>query len=103
MYFYWFAIISPWRRAIPFIWTNLNPLPPRMIYAKSGPNWPCRSGEEVENVKVYGQTDRQTDRQTDDGQNAIRIAHLSFQLRWANKILLASEKANRNLLNQSLC
>jgi hypothetical protein len=31
------------------------------------------SGEEVENVKVY--------RQTDDGQWAIRIAHLSFQLR----------------------
>jgi hypothetical protein len=42
-------------------------------------------GEEVENVKVYrrtdGQTDRQTDGQTDDGQKAIRIAHLSFQLR----------------------
>jgi hypothetical protein len=25
-----------------------------------------------------------TDRQTDDGQQAIRITHLSFQLRWAN-------------------
>jgi hypothetical protein len=35
------------------------------------------SGEEVENAKVY----RQTDGQTDDGQWAIRIAHLSFQLR----------------------
>jgi hypothetical protein len=38
-----------------------------MICAKFG------SGEEVENVKVY--------RPTDSGQKAIRIAHLSFQLR----------------------
>jgi hypothetical protein len=38
---------------------------------------PSGSGEEVENVKVY----RQTDGQMDDGQKAIRIAHLSFQLR----------------------
>ena len=27
-----------------------------------------------------------TDRWTDDGQQAIRKAHLSFQLRWANKV-----------------
>ena len=37
---YIFAIssvnISPWKRAEPFIWTNLNPLHPRMIYAKFG-------------------------------------------------------------------
>jgi hypothetical protein len=26
---------------------------------------------------------KSTERQTDDGQKAIRIAHLSFQLRWA--------------------
>jgi hypothetical protein len=39
-----------------------------------GQNWPRGSGEEVENVKVYRQTDKQT-------QKAIRIAHLSFQLR----------------------
>jgi hypothetical protein len=34
------------------------------------------SGEEVENVNVYIQTDGKTD----DRQRAIRIAHLSFQL-----------------------
>jgi hypothetical protein len=34
VYFYSFAIISPWRRVIPFIWTNLNPLHPRMSCAK---------------------------------------------------------------------
>jgi hypothetical protein len=28
VYFYYFAIISPWRGTIPFIWPNLNPLPP---------------------------------------------------------------------------
>ena len=30
-------------------------------------------------------TDRRTERQTDNGRQAIRKAHLSFQLRWANK------------------
>ena len=32
-----------------------------------------------------GQTDGRTDGQTDDGRQAIRKAHLSFQLRWAKK------------------
>ena len=40
-----------------------------------GWNWPSGSGVEDENVK----------RRTDDGQQAIRIAYLSFQLRWAYK------------------
>ena len=90
MYFRYFVIISPWKRAGPFIWTNLNPLDPRMLCAKFGWNWPSGSGEEDENVKSL-QTDRQTDRrtdrrtdgQTDDGRQVIRKAHLSFQLRWA--------------------
>ena len=30
MYICYFVIISPWKRAGPFIWTNLNPLHPRM-------------------------------------------------------------------------
>jgi hypothetical protein len=38
----------------------------RMICAKSDQNWPSDSGEEVENVKVYRQTDRQTDGTTDN-------------------------------------
>jgi hypothetical protein len=69
--------------------------PPRMICAKSGWNWPSGSGEEVENVKSLqtdrrsdSQTVRQSDGQTDDGQPAIRIAHLSFQLRWAKNVML---------------
>jgi hypothetical protein len=44
-----------------------------MICAKSGQNWPNGSGEEIENVKVY--------RKTDDGQGAVKKAHLSLQLR----------------------
>ena len=73
MYFRYFIIISPWKRVGPFIWTNLNPLHPRMLCAKFGWNWPSGSWEEVENRKSL-QTDRQ---------QAVRKAHLSFQLRWA--------------------
>jgi hypothetical protein len=36
VYFYSFAIISLWRGTIPFLWTNLNHLYPRMIFVKSG-------------------------------------------------------------------
>ena len=84
MYFRYFLIISPWKRAGPFIWTNLNLLHPRMLCAKFGWNWPSSSGEEDENVKSL-----QTDRQTDDGRQVIRKAHVSFQLRWA-KICVCS-------------
>ena len=89
MYFRYFVIIAPWKRAGPFIWTNLNPLHPRMLCAKFGWNWPSSSGEEVENVnslQTYGQTDRRTDGQTDDGRQVIRKAHLSFQLRWSKQL-----------------
>ena len=34
-----------------FIWIKLNPLHPRMLYAKFGWNWPSGSGGEDENVK----------------------------------------------------
>ena len=46
MYFHYFVIMSSWKRAGPFIWTNLNPLHPRMLCAKFGWNWPSGSGEE---------------------------------------------------------
>ena len=78
MYFRYFWIISPWKRAGPFICTNLNPLCSRMYFAKFGWNWPSGSWEQVENRKSL-----QTNGQTDDGRQAIRKAHLSFQLRWA--------------------
>jgi hypothetical protein len=34
VHFHSFAIISPWRGDIPFFWTNLKPLYPRMILAQ---------------------------------------------------------------------
>ena len=46
MYFHYFIIISPWKRVGPFIWTNLNPLHPRMHCVKFVWNWPSGSGEE---------------------------------------------------------
>ena len=43
--FHYFVMISPWKRAGPFIWTNLNPLYPRMLCAKFGWNWLSGSGQ----------------------------------------------------------
>ena len=65
MYFHHFLITSPWKRARPFIWKNLNPLYPRMISAKFGWNWPSGSWEEVKNRKSL-QMDGQMDRLTDN-------------------------------------
>ena len=64
-----------------------------MLCAKFGWNWLSGSWEEDENVKslqtdgqTYRQIDGRTDRRTDDGQQAIRKAHLSFQLRWGKNV-----------------
>ena len=46
MHFPYFVIISPWKRVGPFIWTNLNPLDPKMLLAKFGWNWLSGSWEE---------------------------------------------------------
>jgi hypothetical protein len=45
IHFYSFAIIFPWAWALPFIWTILNPLSPKMICAKSDLNWFSGPGE----------------------------------------------------------
>ena len=46
MYFHYFVIISHWKRAGPFIWTNLSLLHTRMHCAKFGQNLPSGYGEE---------------------------------------------------------
>ena len=46
MYFCYFVIISPQKRAWPFNWRNLNPQHPKMLCAKFNYNWPCSSGRE---------------------------------------------------------
>ena len=38
--------MPPWKWVGPFIWTNLNPLHPRLLCVKFGWNWPSGSGEE---------------------------------------------------------
>ena len=67
MYVCSFVNISPWKRAGPFIWTNLNPFHPMMQCAKLGWNWPSGSGDEIENVKSFtdGRTDGRTNGRTD--------------------------------------
>ena len=79
MYFRFFVIISPWKKAGPFIWTNLNPLYPKMLCAKFGWNWPSGSGEEDENVKSL-QTDRQTDRRQTDRRRTTGDQKSSLEL-----------------------
>ena len=73
--FCYFAVISPWTWAWPFIWTNLNILYPRMLCVKFGWNWPCGSREEDKNVKSL-RTDGQTDIWTTDDRQ-------SEELTWA--------------------
>ena len=75
------SLYPPWKRARPFIWTNLNPLHPMMLFNKCF--WRRRWKSEKFTDRP---TDRQTDRQTDRWQlQVIRKDHLSFQLRWAKK------------------
>ena len=83
MYFRYFVIISPWKRAGPFIWTNnLNSLHPRMLCAKFGWYWPSGFGED-ENVKNLRHRQRQ--RRT-TGKFFIRKAHSSLRLRWVKNM-----------------
>ena len=84
MYFRCSLIISPLKRAGPFIWRNLNPLHPKMLCAKFGWKWPSGSGGEDENVKKFTTT-MTTTTTTDNRQILIRKAHLSLRLRWGKK------------------
>ena len=98
--FRYFVIIFPWKWPWSFIWTDLDPLQPRialhlknldllhprMLCAKFGWNWISGFGEEDEHVKSFHDNDandnddgsQQTDRQ-------IRKADLRNRLRLANK------------------
>ena len=47
IYFRYFVVISLCKKALPFIWTKLNPLHLKMICAKVGWNWPSGAGKEI--------------------------------------------------------
>ena len=64
-------------------------LHPRMLCTKFGWNWSNDSGERKmkwkRTRKLKMLTDWWSDGQTDDGQQAIRDAHVTFQLRWTKR------------------
>ena len=68
MIFCYFVIISPWKLVWPFMWTNFVP-----SLVEIGP---VVLEKMIKLWKVYRQTDRW---------QAIRKAHLCFQLKWAKK------------------
>ena len=81
MYFCYFVIISSWKRAGPFIWTNLNPFFPRMLCAKFDWTWPSGSGEKMKMWKVY---DNNTDNDAiDDNDGQRTIFDQKSSLTWA--------------------
>ena len=56
MYFHYFVITSSWKKAGPFIWTNLIHFQPRINSAKFDWNWPSGSGEkDFYNMNVFFQ------------------------------------------------
>ena len=102
IYFHYFVIISPWKRARPFIWTNLNPLYPRKLCAKFGWNWPSGSGEEDENVKSLRHR-RQRRRTTDKfWSEKLTWAFGSGKLKMATRLVLHVE-APQNVIILRLC
>ena len=62
------------------------------MHTKFHQNPSSDSGEEVENVKVYGQRRTDDDGRTDDGRCAMTIAHLSLRpfLRGAAHLLVCT-------------
>ena len=60
MHCHYFVIISAWKRAGPFIWTNLNPLYTRVLCIMVGSSMPSVSEGNDENVNSI-ETDRWRD------------------------------------------
>ena len=75
MYFCYFVIIYPWKRAGPFIRRNLNPLHPRMHCAKFEIG-PVFLEKKSKIGKVYRRTDRQTT--TDDIRSEKRTRNVKM-------------------------
>ena len=55
------SITIPWRWLWHFIWINLNPIYPKMLYAKFDWNWFSGSDERAKNAILKISTERQKD------------------------------------------
>ena len=80
MYFRYFVIFSPWKRAWSFtsFWKSKFPLPKDAL---------CRIWLKLVQYVVLEKKMKMWEvyRHTDGGQQAIRKAHLSIRFRWAKK------------------
>lgn len=82
-------IISPWKRAWPFIKTNKNSFQQIIFCAKFG-NWPSCSGEVTKCVKSFqtnSRPDNRTDGKTDAGQKDKKPYNI---FKYVNFALLSS-------------
>ena len=90
------AVISPWKGTWPSIWTNLNFLH-SMMYCANFQVWFPQNPQDFCSSHFLNlaqwfcrrctKSEKFTDRQTDKGWNVINKALLSFQPRWAKKLL----------------
>ena len=80
MYFCYFVIISPWKRAYPLIWRKLNALPKGYIVPSLVEIGPLVQ-EEMKMWKVYGQTDRRTYGQSDEWSDKLTWTFSSGELK----------------------
>ena len=91
MYFGYFVIISTWKKASSFIWTNLNPLHPRIFLAKFSWKRQRDSAEEDENVKSL-LTDRRT---TGDQKSSLKLsAQVNYKQKKSTKMKYKSAFKN---------
>jgi hypothetical protein len=83
-----FHYYLPLEKGNPLHLNKLETPPPKddlcQVWLKLA-QWFWRRSQKCKSSQTDWQTARWQDGQTDDGQPAIRIAHLSFQLRWAKK------------------
>ena len=81
MYYGYYVIISPWKRVGVLQLNKWIPFTQGSFVSSLVKTGPVVLGERMKMWKVYN--DNNGRQQTDDGRQAIRKAHLSFQLRWA--------------------
>ena len=90
-YFHYFVIFSPWKKAGPSFEQTWIPFTQGCFVPSLIKIGPVVLEKEMKMRKVYRLT-------TDGGWQTIRIAHLSFQFRWAKN----HQPVNRSFLGKSV-